>query len=106
MRKKTSKIIRIVLAAVILLTVVGSGIALWQTRPTSKGDPSRMTEEPFASEEPTGENLPLPTIRETQTETKELDLDVRDLAPKTSSARVLDGQVLYDRKEIPDETTE
>ena len=103
---KTSKIIGIVLAVVILLTVVGSGIALWQTRPTSKGDPTKIAEESVESGEGAVSDIPAPAGQTPPSQTKELDLDVRDLAPKTSSARVLDGQVLYDRKEIPDETTE
>ena len=103
---KTSKIIRIVLAAVILLTVVGSGIALWQTRPTSKGDPTKIAEESVKSDENAASDIPSPAGQTPPSQTKELDLDVRDLAPKTSSARVLDEQIIYDRKEIPDETTE
>ena len=98
---KSNKIFLAAIAVAMLLALVVSGVSLWRNRPTSKGDPSQMTEERFAPETPTDEDIPLPAIRETQTETKELDLDVRDYAPQNAPARVVDEQIVYDRKEIP-----
>lgn len=103
---RITKTLYIALVSAILLAIAVAGISLWNNRPTSKGDPSRMTEEMYESEKTSDNEIFPPTIQETKAQTNELDLDVRDLAPKPSPAQVVDEQVIYDRKEIPDETTE
>ena len=103
---RITKTLYIALVSAILLAIAVAGISLWNIRPTSKGDPSRMTEEMEESEEPTHDEILVPMTKEISAQSGELDLDVLDLVPKPSPAQVVDGQVIYDRKEIPDETTE
>lgn len=99
---KINKRLSVALIITVLLAITVAGISLWKNRPTSKGDPSRMTEEMEESEEPTHDENLVPMAIETSAQTKELDLDVLDFAPKPSPAQVVDGQVTYDRKEIPE----
>lgn len=99
---KINKRLSVALIITVLLAITVAGISLWKNRPTSKGDPSRMTEEMEESEEPTHDENPVPMAIETSAQTNELDLDVLDLAPKPSPAQVVDGQVTYDRKEPPE----
>ena len=84
----------ICIASAILLAVTVAGIALLRNRPTSKGDPTRMTEEdPEQSSESAPAEVPIPKDA-SHGKMNQLDLDVRDLAPKSSPAQVVDEQVL------------
>lgn len=95
MRKK--KIILILSAVALLSAVAVTGILLGKDRSVTEDTPVRIAEgEP---ERPAG-NIPAPTDRK-QSGTGNLDLDVRDLAPKPVTGYVVGEEIIYDGKENP-----
>ena len=62
---KINKRLSVALIITVLLAITVAGISLWKNRPTSKGDPSRMTEEMEESEEPTHDENLVPMANQT-----------------------------------------